>query len=154
MAGEHRSEVSRRVALAIRKSGRTQREVAAALGVTPQALSRWLAGARRWKLSHLQQIAVYLEIEPQELVGGGPTSAPDAGTQFSIFVLAGVPAAEAYDLAMGDATLLSAEARARLTEQDDLIRRTLRSGGVLIWRPARPGENPGLLLPVAASEGG
>jgi transcriptional regulator with XRE-family HTH domain len=160
MAGKPRSEVSQRVARAIRKSGRTQVEVAAALnragdppGVTPQALSRWLSGARRWNLQRLQEIADVLEIELSELTGAPPpTTVGEADIQFINLVLSGVPAAAAYDLAMRDGSILTPEERQKFNAREEEIREAFRSGRTLPVRADEPAAEHSVLPPEPSPE--
>jgi transcriptional regulator with XRE-family HTH domain len=121
-------EIGRRVRQAIKKSGRTQAEVARGLGMSEPALSRLLSQGRNLKLPQLQRIAALCGISLEELIGKTAQGPVEAVRVFRELVLLEVPAAVAYDLATGRGGLLSPEERDRLNAAGDRLRQAFQEG--------------------------
>lgn len=52
------------------KSGKSQRDIADALGITTSAISDWEKGRKKPRLSRLQEVADYFEVTTDYLTGG------------------------------------------------------------------------------------
>jgi phage repressor protein C with HTH and peptisase S24 domain len=63
------------------RPGKTQRGLAAALGVDPSAVSRLLTGARQLRAAELPVVAAYLEADPPALLARMPHPAPGRTAQ-------------------------------------------------------------------------
>lgn len=69
------AELGARVREALRTSGRTQTELAAALGITQAAVTRRLTGEIAWKVTDLPPTAELLGLTVPELLGTTELSA-------------------------------------------------------------------------------
>lgn len=65
-------DLAARVSGLIRKSGLERRSIAAEVGMDPTALSKALAGKRRFRTGELEALARLLEVSLDELIGGDP----------------------------------------------------------------------------------
>lgn len=65
----------------LRKPGKTQRGLAAALGVNASAVTRLLAGSRQLKAAEIPAVAAYLDLKPPADLSPGITAAPLAFVQ-------------------------------------------------------------------------
>ena len=63
------SEFGRRLATLLERSRMTQRDLAAATGLTEAAVSRYVTGAREPRAITVAKIAKALDVSPQELLG-------------------------------------------------------------------------------------
>ena len=62
-------EFGRRLATLLERSRMTQRDLAAATGLTEAAVSRYVTGAREPRAITVAKIAKALDVSPQELLG-------------------------------------------------------------------------------------
>lgn len=76
--GMSNAELGVRVREALRMSGRTQTELAAALGITQAAVTRRLTGHIAWKVTDLAPTAELLGLTVAELLGHSPAEAATA----------------------------------------------------------------------------